>query len=136
MIETDFWASIRKEMKGRWLATRIETETEIGVPDVAYSLPTGHGWIELKWLKELPKRPDTPVNIECFTALQRKWLKMRGKFADKCWLFVGVEDPKEYFLFGWRQVDDIGLWTADEWRENAVVWQCGRLNGAGLVAVL
>jgi hypothetical protein len=48
-------------------AFAVENPCLPGTPDVAYI----DGWLELKWLREWPKRDDSPVTIEHYTPQQR-----------------------------------------------------------------
>lgn len=120
MDESGFWEQLRSSMRGYWEAQRIESSTGEGIPDVFYTIPGQHGWIELKNLQAMPKRPTTPVKIRHFEALQKHWLAKHGKLGGNCWLLVKA--AKEWFLFGYWQVYEVEEWTADEWREKAVLY--------------
>ena len=116
--ETQFWNYIRPRMKGRWYATRIETYTENGVPDVTFTVDGFHGWIELKYLKEFPKRETTIVKIPHYTDLQRYFLSTRGKAAGHCYLLIKVN--REYFLFDYEQAQSVGVsFTKKDFVENS-----------------
>lgn len=118
MNEASFWEYLQTGMVGRWDATRIETgSTGNGVPDVAYSVPKKHGWIELKYIPHAPKRATTPPDLRHFTPLQQHWLMYRGKLAGNCWVFIRMAD--EFFLFDWTQARVITKLPYGEWEEHA-----------------
>jgi len=73
---------------------RIENSTEKGTPDVNYS----HGWIELKYCKEWPKRAATPLRIRHFTKEQRVWLERREIAGGITWVLLKVGES-EWLLF-------------------------------------
>jgi hypothetical protein len=125
MKESSFWNTLRKKMVGEWQAYRIEpgTGTIPGIPDVVYAMsPTCAGWIELKYLKEFPKRASTVVKIKHYSPNQRLFLRKWGKLTGKAFLFCQV--GKEYFLFDWETAQHVGgSYTQADWRENALcVW--------------
>lgn len=67
-----------------------------GVADIsAYSACSSRThWIELKELKEWPRRAETEVRLGEFTELQGLFLQRRHG-----WLFLRVNETREYFLF-------------------------------------
>ena len=135
MNETTFWHYLRERMLGHWEADRIENLCGSGTPDVTFTVPSKHGWIELKYLENFPKRPTTKVKIACFTDQQKLWLTRRGRLAGDCWLFVRV--GKEMFLFSWDQVYSVEEWTQAEWRDNACfMTRVGSFNGLKLYKTL
>lgn len=136
MNESVFWGQLKNTMQGYWEANRIETGTGVGIPDVSYSIYNAHGWIELKWLEKLPANVDTKITIDHFTKIQKHWLKQRGRLAGHCWVFVHISDSREWFLFDWRQVDEIEAWRVGQWRKKARLYATGRLLAARLYAAL
>jgi hypothetical protein len=74
-------------------AIAVENSAYPGTPDVNFV----EGWLELKQLEEWPKRPDTPVTIEHFTAQQRVWLIRRWRKRGNAFLLLRV--GQEWFLF-------------------------------------
>jgi hypothetical protein len=48
--EYKFWKSLRDQLRGKLLLTRIESVVSVGIPDVFYAVRGGgsSGWIELK----------------------------------------------------------------------------------------
>ena len=71
----------------------VENPAYPGTPDVNYV----NGWIELKWLRQWPKRDSTVVAIDHFTQQQRVWLQRRWKKAGPCFLLLQVR--REWLLF-------------------------------------
>lgn len=113
MSERALWAYLRRGMRGRWDACRHEDALGEGVPDVSYgiearsvddggarSIQGTNGWIELKFVRSLPKRKETPIDIG-LTARQAAWLRRRGMQGGNCWVLVQIETG--YFLFTWHQ---------------------------------
>lgn len=92
--ETKYWRTRVKpalDAMKNILYNRIESgTTSRGIPDLSYSCPSGHGWIELKIGHVKGDRLYTPT----MTAVQANWLKTRGDLAGKVYilvLFEGVE---------------------------------------------
>lgn len=78
----------------------------LGTPDVNYI----EGWIELKWRRAWPVKPDTPVTLPHFTIQQRRWLKKRWNAGGNSWLLLQVQ--REWLLFSGRDAADyLGLLT-------------------------
>lgn len=71
-----------------------------GTPDINYI----DGWIELKWLRRWPARPDTNVRIDHFTDTQRRWLNRRWNLGGNAWLLLQVRS--EWLLFTGRDAYD------------------------------
>lgn len=134
MNESSFWVYLKGLMKQRWDATRIESDTGAGIPDVSYGVPTGNGWIELKYLPAFPKKSSTPIKMSHFTSQQKMWLKRRGRIAGNVWLLVRVED--EFFLFDWQQALLCEAWNQNEWRFLAKGFWSGRIDPDGLYRIL
>ena len=92
--ETKYWRTRVKpalDAMKNILYNRIESGTTSGgIPDLSYSYPSGHGWIELKIGYAKGDRLYTPT----MTPIQTNWLKTRGDLAGKVYilvLFDGVE---------------------------------------------
>ena len=84
--ESNMWRAIRPAMKKAGLdPVRIEGAAA-GTPDVNYTL----GWIELKYVKEWPKRKTTTLKIAHYTAHQRVWLERRGAHAYHTYILLKV----------------------------------------------
>ena len=121
MSEARLWSYLRDGVGGLWEAERIENRLNSGVPDVAYSTDH-HGWIELKYLPKAPKRSDTALKIDHYTAEQKNWLTKHGKRGGHCFLFLQVGGT--YMLFGSEAARDIGTVTLDAHKKMALaVWE-------------
>lgn len=107
MSESTQRAKIIKALKPLH-AVPIENRVGLGTPDVNYI----EGWIELKWLRAWPVRPETKVVIEHFTLQQRRWLKKRYEASGNAWLLLQVQ--REWLLFTGRDAADyVGLVTLE-----------------------
>jgi len=119
MPEKSLWSYVRKGMKGRWdHVTRHENMVSTGIADVSYYLD-GNGWIELKNVKQLPKRATTGINLGQWHmngGAQRHFLIKRHG-----WLLVRVLRPKRvYLLFEWEDLPpwERPYWTWDEMQKH------------------
>lgn len=72
----------------------IECPIQPGVPDVNYTL----GWLELKWLKEFPKRETTAVKIPHWSPSQKAWISKRLKAGGR--VHVLIQCKREWVLLG------------------------------------
>lgn len=102
-------------------AVSIENPAGPGTPDVNFI----GGWIECKWLRAWPKRPDTPVKLDHpLLPTQKAWLKRRRRRGGKAW--VMLQCGREWLLFhGCVASDHLGtatqrelkyLWAYRTWR--------------------
>lgn len=92
----------------------MENPVKPGTPDVNYR----EGWIELKWLRRWPVRPDTVVAIDHFTIQQRRFLRDRWRRGGHAWLLLQVR--RDWLLFPGPVAHDIvGRVTRDELNEKA-----------------
>jgi hypothetical protein len=86
--ETRYWRTRVKpalDAMENILYNRIESGTTSGgIPDLSYSCPSGHGWIELKIGHVKGDRLCTPT----MTPVQANWLKTRGDLAGKVYILV------------------------------------------------
>ena len=79
MNESDNTAFINRRIRNAgFYALKIQTMMNNGVPDCWYSGPKSDLWVEMKYLKKLPKKESTKINVN-LTELQLKWLIDRGK---------------------------------------------------------
>lgn len=77
MNEHSFIRSIHNKLPIDVYTWKINDNFQGGVADAYYSrIMGGDMWIEYKYLKALPKRPDTPVKLG-LSALQHEWLNAR-----------------------------------------------------------
>jgi hypothetical protein len=74
------WLKAQVEPKG-WHIIRVETNTQLGVPDVNYCSPSGmEGWVELKYAHRWPpshKPPFSMANQHKMTDQQEYFLTKR-----------------------------------------------------------
>lgn len=91
-----------------------------GTPDVNYA----EGWIELKWLKDWPKRESTIVRARKFNKHQRLFLEDRCRVG-QAYLILQVEKTQEWLLFwGATAAKVVDAATQKELRQHALaVWK-------------
>lgn len=98
-------------------ARAVENPIGPGTPDVNYI----EGWIELKWLRRWPKRPETIVPLPHFTQGQRLWLRRRCRRGGNAWLLLQCK--QEWLLFyGLDAHDYVGKMTRDG------LYRCARMR--------
>jgi len=68
-------------------AIAVENPVKPGTPDVNYA----EGWLELKWLRRWPVRPETVVTIDHYTKIQRMFGRMRWEKKGKSFLLLQVQ---------------------------------------------
>lgn len=120
MSESKMWATLRDNIGTHWEAERIENRLNTGTPDVAYSMRKVHGWIELKFMPDSPRRIDKPLKIEHFTPDQRNWLHKHGTRGGHCFILlrVGREPVSEWLMFDHTLAYRVGVdMTMDELRK-------------------
>lgn len=100
MNESSVWQYIKAGMAGRWLATRLESSSGNGVPDVTFSMPNINGFLELKYIPEWPKRPETKVKLP-LRPEQKLWISTRGKMGGNVWVLCRVAD--DFYLFDYAE---------------------------------
>lgn len=71
----------------------VENTARPGTPDVNYV----HGWIELKYVKEWPRRAETSLRVEHYTPQQRAWALRRIAHGGRVHLLLRVGD-REWLL--------------------------------------
>ncbi len=113
-------------------AVSVENRCGPGTPDVNYI----GGWMELKWLREWPKRAETPVKLDHdLEPQQRAWLRRRRNRGGAAW--VMLQCRREWLLwYGEVAAEIIGTATREE-----LIARCHRywpngLNGDELIGVL
>lgn len=97
MDELGFWnkvvrAALHDPARGL-CAWKIGTSTREGIPDVAWTAKWGAvgGWLELKYVREWPKRQDTPIRVET-TAIQRAHLREWDEAGGRAYVLLGMPD--------------------------------------------
>jgi len=128
MAEKSLWSYLSKGMRGRWHhAKRHEDLLGGGTSDVSY-YHHGNSWIELKEVKELPKRTTTGIRLGQYhnEENQRHFLIMR-----KGWLLIRVNYPKRtYILFDWNDLPpyEKPYWTYAEMIGHCKMFWDNRIN--------
>lgn len=111
--ESNTWQLLRKLMSQVWDASRHEDVSAKGIPDVSFGSRGTHGWIELKFLKDWPKRANTIVKLGHFSLEQKNFLVLRGMQAGHCFMLLRV-GRAEWLLYDHTQVKRIGFLTRFE----------------------
>jgi len=121
MSERTFWNYLRKGMRQRWEVVRIENTCSRGTPDTAYSMDGVHGWIELKFEKEWPKRESTKLRLAHFTPEQKIFIRKHGTAGGRCFLFLRV--GSDFLLFEHVHILQLGELNKTEMKKKALkVW--------------
>ncbi len=119
--EAALWRKVRPMLAGLH-AVRIETGAMgPGTPDVNYVF----GWIELKYLKAWPKRSETKVKLNHYTAAQKAWATKRSIAGGNVFFLLAV--GSECLLFdGVTAARVVGHSTQSELKAHALgVWPKG-----------
>lgn len=138
-MENSFWRTLSKNMnacKGWRESTRHEDKLQLGIADVSFVNNDGrHGWIELKRLREWPKRESTIVRLPHFTDHQRIWLRRKGEAGGNVWLLVKIE--RDVLLFDWETAYvHVGGITKQEMISNCTMVWFGKMDYSELGQVL
>lgn len=118
---------------------RIENMVGSGMPDVTYCVRGAEGFIELKQIKEWPKRPETVVAIEHYTSQQRIWARQRIAAGGRVWLMLEVVRPRPtYLVFSsdWSRIHLGVSATEADCRRAAVVYGEGRFPAPAVLGLL
>ena len=113
-------------------AVSIENPAGPGTPDINFI----GGWIECKWLRAWPKRPDTPVKLDHpLLASQKVWIRRRIRRGGRAW--VMLQCGREWFLFkGDVACDFLGTSSRNELHYYARAhWHIG-LDADELIAII
>lgn len=117
--ESDLWKYIKTGMIGKWHASRIESSAGNGIPDISFGVQGKNGWIELKYIREWPKRQDTKVKLP-LRPEQKHWIKNRGQVSGDVWVLCRIHN--EFFLLDYRlAMLAVEGWTKQEWIMNSVL---------------
>jgi hypothetical protein len=118
------------------LIQRHEDMYSVGIPDMSYDIPgaEGSGWIEIKRVKEWPKRDATTLKIQHYTPAQKAWIYQHGCVNNRTFLFVQVE--KDHFIFDHIWALKVGnLTQAQMFQAATESWQ-GTINYDILLEIL
>ena len=127
--ETALWQTMRTNVYKVFDKVHLQRHEDIisvGIPDVSYGVRYGfndfrQGWVELKYTAEYPARPGTPIKCDHFTQEQKDWLGARGSLGGRCCVLWQVD--KDYYVFGWQVVWDLGTLSKSEMKDVAY-WYC------------
>tara|TARA_B110000116_G_scaffold45548_1_gene37797 strand:- start:6107 stop:6538 length:432 start_codon:yes stop_codon:yes gene_type:complete len=100
MNEHTFTAAFRKKLPADIYWWKINDNFAGGVPDAFLEGTNRDLWIEFKYIKALPKRPDTLIDLtnqKYLSKLQQKWLKRREAKRGDTLVCVGC--PQGVALF-------------------------------------
>ena len=100
MNEHTFTASFKKKLPDSIFWWKINDNFAGGVPDVFLEGEYCDLWIEFKYIKTLPKRPDTLIDLtnqKYLSKLQQKWLTRRQERRGDTLVCVGC--PQGVALF-------------------------------------
>lgn len=103
----------------RCFVQSIESETNPGMPDMYWSYMRGRrGWLELKHIKEMPKRASTSVFRSMNHPLRKEqiiWIAEELKHGGNVNIIVGY--GREYFLVPGEQAAMFNDFTEERLRE-------------------
>lgn len=102
MTEASFWVLLRSNLSIKMY--RIESRVGAGIPDVHYVSPEGQGWIELKYLSELPQKGAVNIGLK---RAQQLWLKNYGLCGGKAWILLRI-GRDAILLFDGKYSEEIG----------------------------
>jgi len=115
-------------MQGKWDYHRHEDATA-GVPDISYCYEGSCGWIELKVIKNWPKRPTTKVQTG-LTPIQKVWMKRRHKHGGR--IFVFIQIPEGYLVY-----KDIAIFHLNDMTREEMFaycsWELSSLEGLYII---
>ena len=88
MNEHSFIRAIHKSLPAEVYRWKIHDTFTGGVPDTLYAGPSGILFIEYKWLKSLPKKQSTSINLG-LSQLQINWLDKFHSYNQNVAVAVG-----------------------------------------------
>lgn len=97
--EQRLWDRLSRTMSGIWEACRIESRVDKSAPDVFFSHPDLHGWIELK-VHRAPVRRATRFKIENWTAGQQDWARRHAGNLSSVWVCMHVAGTDSVYFLG------------------------------------
>lgn len=136
MAESDLWGTLKLYTQRHGHFERIENLVGIGRPDVNYCIQGVEGNIELKQLKDWPKRPDTVVEVRHFTPQQRLWIRDRVRARGRVYVLLQVGPA--YLLLGgeWARTH-LGLdATRAQLQQASLVYGEGRFPADAVLKIL
>ena len=135
LLERTFKEYLVRIMGTRWDVQSHEDRYSDSIPDLSYAANGVNGWIELKQIKNWPKKDDTLVKPDHYTAGQVSWIKKRGRMGGHC--FVMVKVSNEYFIFSYTCARDIrcGI-IQSQYYEKCLKWWKGNIEPSELISIL
>lgn len=125
------WGRVKKALWD-WDPTRIENKLELGTPDI--NLAMGQ-WIELKWVRKMPKNPDRIFEISHYTEYQKTWALRRHHVGGKVFLLLKISS--EWLLFyGHVAAENLNKVSLNELRRVAIGRWVKKLNNQELRKLL
>lgn len=85
MSESNFWALLRSKLD-IGIMYRVENRVMSGMPDVHFIKDGVSGWIELKYMKDWPKKR-IPVGLKLSQAY---WLEKYAENGGRCWILIRI----------------------------------------------
>ncbi len=141
MTEDKIWQKLKSGIDLWFYADRIESRTNNGIPDVAFSVEGRHGWMELK-ASDVRTDSGTVKFKKPLDNRQAYWIRSRGEHAGNIYVLAGIEimatRKQLFFLLHWRDA----LSTCDHnydlaWYKNVSIWRGeDSIDGAGLYEAL
>lgn len=140
--EQNLWNTLKRHaMKDASWAhfNRHEDSAGVGIADVSFVIKPGlgrsvRGWIELKHIREWPKRPTTTLKLKHFKQEQRNWLRKQGSLGGHTWLLLQVD--RDYLLFHWKVFDLLGQANQASLKHAVTMWCTNRLDYPQLISIL
>lgn len=88
MDEHGFIRYLHSKLDPKLIRWKIHDTFAGGVPDAFYMGERSTLWVEYKYVKTLPKRPDTKLST-CLTVSQQLWLDDLHRCKQPCALIIG-----------------------------------------------
>lgn len=89
MNEHSFIKAVHRSLPSEIYRWKIHDTYTGGVPDAFYAGPAGMIFIEYKYIKALPKKPETPIK-NTLSTLQAVWLTRMHNFGHTVAAVIGV----------------------------------------------
>jgi hypothetical protein len=108
----------------------VENSAYPGTPDINFC----EGWIECKWVKNYPKKEDTPIIIDHYTPQQKAWIHRRARKGGNVWVMICIGGDW-HLLDGLTAFRYLGKITAQELKDLSTWWSNTGLNGGFINAI-
>lgn len=100
MSEKNFWTFVKKNLKLKMY--RVENRVSSGMPDIHYISEEGSGWIELKYIKELPKKGSVKSGLR---RAQSIWHDAYQRNGGQSWILLRVGRRDVILINGCHALD-------------------------------